>query len=314
MAAASSWRRWSASLRSARIPPWTRGWSVLTRPSSISGKPVTAATSVTGRPASRSARAVPPVDTSSKPARARPAANAASPVLSETDSSARRGAGTWSSARSRSTRTCRPSGPTASAPASMSATARGSRRCSTARIRAWSRLRVVAGQDRDRLLGHDRAAVERGIDEVDGAAGHGDPVGERIGHGVRAREGRQQRRMGIEDPTAELAEHCRTDDPHVAGQDDDVGPDGVEGRRQGRVVAAGEQRRLDPLLDRPVERETGPIGEDQHDLAAKLAPPGGRGQSAQVGAGARDADGDPSGHRPPPTSATRPRPPSGAST
>ena len=50
MPAARSASRWSARRRSARIPPWTRGWSVLTRPSSISGKPVTAATSVTGQP------------------------------------------------------------------------------------------------------------------------------------------------------------------------------------------------------------------------------------------------------------------------
>ena len=61
MPAARSASRWSARRRSARSPPWTRGCNVFTRPSSISGKPVTAATSVTGRPAWRRARAVPPV-------------------------------------------------------------------------------------------------------------------------------------------------------------------------------------------------------------------------------------------------------------
>ncbi len=72
MPAPSSCSRWSARRRSASRPAWTRGCRVLTRPSSISGEPVTAATSVTGRPASRSVRAVPPVDTSSQPRATRP--------------------------------------------------------------------------------------------------------------------------------------------------------------------------------------------------------------------------------------------------
>ena len=103
-------------------------------------KPVTAATSVTGRPASRSARAVPPVETSSKPR------------VDEAAARARRG------------RSCRrpTGGPGAGRAAARlgavdvdrdvppvrprrrprrrasSATARGRRRCSTARIRSWS--------------------------------------------------------------------------------------------------------------------------------------------------------------------------------
>ena len=40
----------------------TLGWSVLTRPSIISGKPVKSETSMTGRPASLRVFAVPPVD------------------------------------------------------------------------------------------------------------------------------------------------------------------------------------------------------------------------------------------------------------
>src|SRR5436309_9316503 len=66
------------------MPPWIFGCSVLTRPSIISGKPVTSDTLVTGRPASVSARAVPPVDTSSKPRASRPRARSTRPVLSDT--------------------------------------------------------------------------------------------------------------------------------------------------------------------------------------------------------------------------------------
>ena len=51
---------------------------------------------------------------------------------------------------------------------------------------------VVAGEDRNRLLGHDRAAVERGVDEVDRRARDRDAVREGIPDRVRAREGRQE--------------------------------------------------------------------------------------------------------------------------
>ena len=70
--------------RRARMPPWTAGCSVFTRPSMISGKPVTCEIPVTGTPAFSSARAVPPVETSSYPLPARACANGIRPVLSET--------------------------------------------------------------------------------------------------------------------------------------------------------------------------------------------------------------------------------------
>ena len=75
-------------------PPWSFGCSVLTRPSMISGKPVKSAIERTAMPASASAPAVPPVETISTPSSASPRAKSTRPVLSETDSSARR---TWTS-------------------------------------------------------------------------------------------------------------------------------------------------------------------------------------------------------------------------
>ena len=140
--AASSVSRWSARRRSASRPPWTRGCSVLTRPSSISGAPVTAATSVTGSPASRRARAVPPVETSRNPRATRPRPKSTSPALSETDSSARRGTGIAASARTGSNDARRSPDATVSAPASSAATALGSSRCSTGWIRASSESSV----------------------------------------------------------------------------------------------------------------------------------------------------------------------------
>ena len=71
-------------------PRGSAGCRVFTRPPSISGDPVTSATSVTSIPASRSAAAVPPLETSSTPSSRRPRAKATTPVLSNTASSARR--------------------------------------------------------------------------------------------------------------------------------------------------------------------------------------------------------------------------------
>src|SRR6267142_3859590 len=66
------------------MPPWIFGCSVFTRPSIISGNPVTSDTFVTGRPASARAFDVPPVDTSWTPRAARPRAKSTRPVLSDT--------------------------------------------------------------------------------------------------------------------------------------------------------------------------------------------------------------------------------------
>src|SRR5258706_1348250 len=84
---ASAGSFWS---RSASRPPCTLGCSVFTRPSIISGNLVISEMSETARPASRSALAVPPVEISTTPCRARPLAKSTRPVLSETESNARR--------------------------------------------------------------------------------------------------------------------------------------------------------------------------------------------------------------------------------
>src|SRR3954447_824432 len=82
---------WWASVSRPSRPPCTRGCRVLSRPSRISGNPVKSLTSRTDTPASRSVRAVPPVDRSSIPSRASRRPSSTSPVLSETESSARAG-------------------------------------------------------------------------------------------------------------------------------------------------------------------------------------------------------------------------------
>src|SRR5436190_23852153 len=75
---------WSSRPRIARIPPEIFGCIVLTRPSSISGNPVTSETSRTGMPFSRIIRAVPPVEIISAPSSLRKRAKSMIPVLSVT--------------------------------------------------------------------------------------------------------------------------------------------------------------------------------------------------------------------------------------
>src|SRR5437870_2742955 len=90
MLCALSWARCWGLCRSARMPAWIWGCRVLTRPSSISGTPVTSATVVTGTPARARKCAVLPVETIVTPIEARPSASSASPVLSLTEISALR--------------------------------------------------------------------------------------------------------------------------------------------------------------------------------------------------------------------------------
>ena len=74
--------------RRASKPPCTLGCRVFTRPSSISGKPVTSATSVTGKPCSAKSLAVPPVEMRPTPKACKSRASSTMPVLSETEMSA----------------------------------------------------------------------------------------------------------------------------------------------------------------------------------------------------------------------------------
>ena len=235
---------------------------------------MTAATSVTGSPASRSARAVPPVLTSSKPRATRPRPRSASPALSETDRSARRGTGACASAVAGSRRVRRSPGPAVTAPASE-VRDRGGQQPVLDRVEPLEERGLgVVLQHRDGLLGHDRAAVEGRVDEMDRDARDGDAGGEGVAHGVQPRERGEQARVDVEDPAGERGEHPRSDEPQVAGEDEHVGLDRGQRVREHLVVAARDEDRLDPLLRRPVERRAGAVGEHERDRRrpARLGP------------------------------------------
>ena len=208
-----------------------RGWSVFTRPSSISGKPVTAATSVTGRPAvaQRRGRAAGRDELEPEPDEARSERGQARLVADREQRATRH---RIAARRVRRSPACRP----VAARRRRHGPPPGQEPVLDRLDPLVERRLVVAGQDRDRLLGDDRAAVERLVDEVDRAAGHPDAVGERVADGVRAREGRQQRGMRVQDPARRTPRAPRPDDPHVAGEDDDVDRRGRGSRRARDVV------------------------------------------------------------------------------
>ena len=155
---------------------------------------------------------------------------------------------------------------------------------------------IVVGEDRHRLLGHDRAAVQRGIHEMVGHSGHGHAVGQGIPDRMGAGERRQQAWVRVDDAARVCGKHERAHQPHVPSQSDRVRPCARQHLRQCRVVTPRDDGRVDPLLRRPRDRRTGTVGEHQHDLAtqlpARLATRRGGVQRPQVGAGTRHADGD----------------------
>ncbi len=168
----------------------------------------------------------------------------------------------------------------------------------------------VAGQDRDGLLGDDRAAVERVVDEVDRNARDLDSCGERVAHAVRTGERRQQRRVEVDHPARERGQHRRPRDPHVARQNDQLRRDGRDRLGEdavfggpGGVIAPWRRRheqRLDPLLHGPVQGGTRTIGEDQGYLRVERAARHHGVQGTQVAAGSRNANRDPMRHAAPP--------------
>src|SRR5205807_1051448 len=159
-----------------------RGCSVFTRPSSISGAPVTSSTVVTGTPASASSAAVFPDDTSSKPRSTSPRASSTRPVLSYTESRARF---------------------TSLLPVLEQGAQHVRVEASLDFLDALvERLGSVAGQDRHCLLGEDRTVIDFDRGDVDGAAGHLDAGRQRVLDRVRPLERREQGGMRVRDPVA----------------------------------------------------------------------------------------------------------------
>ncbi len=95
----------------------------------------------------------------------------------------------------------------------------------------------VTGQDIDRLLRDDRPVIDELVDEMHGDPGAVDPGGQRVSHRVGAAEGRQQRRMDVDDTVRPTVEECCGQDAHEAGEHDEVGAGRGDGVSEARLPA-----------------------------------------------------------------------------
>ncbi len=155
---------------------------------------------------------------------------------------------------------------------------------------------VVVVEDRYRLLGQDRTGVGSRVDQVHGAAGDLDAVGQRRRHGVRAGECGQQRRVGVDHPAGKSGKKLLPKDFHEAGRHHQIGlvrrggfghrrvpgiavgvvthPHGVSrhrrrgGNLEGRAVAVRADRHhpgrvgVDGCVEQRGEQRTGPGGQN----------------------------------------------------
>ena len=94
------------------------------------------------------------------------------------------------------------------------------------------RIRRVAGQNRHRGLGDDRAVVHRRADIVDRAAMDLDAGIERAGVGVQSGEGGEQRGVDVDQPVAPALDEVLREKPHEAGEADELDAGRTRGARR----------------------------------------------------------------------------------
>src|SRR5690554_3386844 len=200
MPCSSSWRRCSSSSRRASRPPWILGWSVLTRPSRISGKPVSSATPCTGSPASAKIRWVPPVEIRVNPCSTKPRANSTRPVLSETLSNA-----------SFLLIDATPSSSNFDFPPDPQVDCLRIKTVLEGMNPFLQAVNGVVRPDGEGFLQDDRPRIHSFIDKMDGAAGHFNPVGQGIGDATGSGKSGQEGGVNIHNPVAESSHKFRRD-------------------------------------------------------------------------------------------------------
>ena len=215
---------------------------------------------------------MPPVETSSKPSATRPRPSSARPVLSETDRRARRGTARRDSAVSTSSATVRP------APAAGDRDRPGEE--------PGDHLRQQPMLDRLDPLVEGRLVVARRRIGTASWATIGPPSSvastrwtvapvtftpwaRRVADRVGARERRQEARVGVQDPAGERVEDRRPDDPHVAGEDDDIRPGALEDV----VEDARRRRRARGRCRSPAPPPTRGPGQARSATTSTISPP-----------------------------------------
>ena len=141
-----------------------------------------------------------------------------------------------------------------SLPSRNSLTACGSSRCSTSWIRSCRYSIVSPSRTSTASCSDDRAGVDARVDEVHGRAGDLAAVRKRVRDRVHAREGREQGRVHVQDPAGKALEERRGQQPHVAGEDDELDsrarraspPSARRGARGNRTRSTGRRPPLCP--------------------------------------------------------------------
>ena len=164
------------------------------------------------------------------------------------------------------------------------------------------RLRGIVIQDRDGLLADNRAGIDAGIDEMDGATAYLDPIGLGLFPGLEPRERRQERGMDIHDAAGEGLEKLALEDAHEPGQGNQLdfgAPQGLDAGPLGLFVQFGaefarrDESGGDIAFPRPLENAgLGHVAQDQDHLgreAARRAGPG-NGQEIRAFAGTQHAN------------------------
>src|ERR1019366_2357763 len=115
----------------------------------------------------------------------------------------------------------------------------------------------VVGQDGHRGLGQDRSDVHFQEGHVDGGARLGHTGGQGVVHGVPSREVREQRRMGVEDPTGEGVVDRLVEHGGEPGHHHDVDIGGHAGVGGGPGVPVPVEVGTDPPVVGPVHQDRG---------------------------------------------------------
>ena len=114
-------------------------------------------------------------------------------------------------------------------------------------------LSVVFRQHRNPRLGDNRAGIELGLDEMNGAAVLLQAGGERARVSVQATQIRQQRRVDVQHPPTPTFDELRPKDAHETGETNKIDRVGFERRLQRRLerFAVSIALRLDGLGGNP---------------------------------------------------------------
>ena len=150
----------------------------------------------------------------------------------------------------------------------------------------------VAGMDRDFGLSQDRAGVDAGIYQMNGASCFGHSGFESLNPGRPARKGGQQRGMDVDNPASEVAQHRIFEPAHKSGADDQGAARRLKSVANGllgfraeavRVPTGVDPCRRDALGARPVE-DAGVrvIGQNEPDPRLERAGINGVQENAEV--------------------------------